>query len=344
MEKKLSADILEKYFKGNCNENEIAEIHAWYSSFEHDQDDISALSDQEKELFKSLMLNNIRKNIQEAETNNVIDFKKIRFNRSLFYFIGSAAAILIVVLFLKYKTPVASVPAGDNEELVVNNMTSTIQKIMLSDGSKVWLSPNSQLTYLKVFAMHSRQVALKGEAFFEVTKDHTRPFSIYSGKITTKVWGTSFRIRNFKNDLTKVDVVTGKVSVSISTPNRPETDLSSPAQTNHAQEVMLTPNQEATYDNGLNYLKKNIEIKDTTIDIWKKTNISFDNAPMTDVFKTLSKRFRVHIWSADRKVNADYLNADFTNESLPAIMEMLKNTMNVNYTVSGNQFVLVSNK
>jgi len=320
MKKKLSADILEKYFNGDCNENEIAEVNSWYNSFEHDEDDISTLSDREKELFRDLMLNNIRDNIQKAETNNVINLKR-----------------------KKVKMPAVS-PAANEEELVVNNMTSAIQKITLSDGSKVWLSPNSQLTYLKVFAAHSRQVSLSGEAFFEVTKDHARPFSIYSGKITTKVWGTSFRIKSYKNDIPKVDVVTGKVSVSIYKANRAATDLSSPVQTDPVQEVMLTPNQEAVYNKGLNTLKKNAEIRDTTINIWKKTTVSFDNAPMAEVFKVLSKKFKVHIWSADKKVNTDYLNADFTDESLPAIMEMLKNTMDVNYAVNGNEFVLVSNK
>jgi len=343
MKKNLSEDILEKYFKGDCNQNEIAEINSWYNSFEHDEDDISTLSDKEKELFRELMLNNIRDNIQQAETGNIINLKRKKVSRTLFYFITSAAAILLIVFFLKGKMPAVS-PITNEEELVVNNMTSTIQKITLSDGSKVWLSPNSQLTYLKVFAAHSRQVSLNGEAFFEVTKDHSRPFSIYSGKITTKVWGTSFRIKSYKNDIPKVDVVTGKVSVSIYKTNRAATDLNSPVQTDPVQEVMLTPNEEAVYDKGLNTLKKNAEIRDTTINIWKKTNVSFDNAPMAEVFKVLSKKFKVHIWSADKKVNADYLNADFTDESLPAIMEMLKNTMDANYVVNGSEFVLVSNK
>jgi len=343
MEKKLSADILEKYFKGDCNEDEIAEINSWYNSFEHDQSDISMLSYKEKEVFRMLMLSNIRKNISDAEINNVVDLHKRKSNRSLFYFLAGSAAILLVVLFLKYKISNVS-PVENKEEMVINNMTNAIQKIILPDGSKVWLSPNSQISYLKLFAKHSRQVAMSGEAFFEVTKDHKRPFLIYSGKVITKVWGTSFRIRAYKDDMTKVDVVTGKVSVSVSMHNKSKPDLSSPVQADAAQEVMLMPDQEATYDKGLNYLKKNIEIKDTTISIWKKTNISFDNTPMSDVFKILSKKFRVHIWSAEKKVNADYLNADFTNESLPDIMEMLKNTMNVNYTVNGNEFVLVSNK
>ncbi|WP_158995990.1 FecR family protein [Mucilaginibacter sp. L196] len=343
MEKKLSADILEKYFKGDCNESEIAQINFWYESFEHDGNDISNLSDMEKEAFRNLMLNNIRKNINTEETTNIVSLRKIRPIRSLFYFLAGCAAVILVVFFIKYRIPNKS-EIVTNEEMVVDNMTKTIQKITLSDGSRVWLSPKSQLTYPKILGAHSRRVAMIGEAFFEVTKDHNRPFSIFSGNIITKVWGTSFRICSYKNEETKVDVVTGKVSVSIPKPGMPVPDLNKSDQIESVQEVMLTPNQEVTYDNKLNDLKKHIKITDSTIDIWKKTNIAFDNAPMADVFKILSKKFKVHIWSADKKVNSDYLNADFTNESLPSIMEMLKNTMDVNYAVNGSEFVLISNK
>src|SRR6185312_1184828 len=68
-------------------------------------------------------------------------------------------------------------------QVVVTNMTNAIQKIVLSDGSKVWLSPNSKLTYSKLFGNHTRQVSMTGEAFFEVTKDAKKPFSIYSENV-----------------------------------------------------------------------------------------------------------------------------------------------------------------
>jgi ferric-dicitrate binding protein FerR (iron transport regulator) len=340
MQKKPSAEILEKYFKGDCNENEIAEIQSWYESFENNQDDISLLSDDEKDVFRVFMLDNIRKNIRDAEINNTADLKPQGPNRSLFYFIAGIAAILLIAFFLKYNMRDIT-PEEKREEIVVNNKTNTIQKITLSDGSRVWLSPNSQLAYLKLFDKNSRQVTMNGEAFFEVTKDHKRPFSIHSGRVITKVWGTSFRIRAFKNEITKVDVVTGKVSVSIPAQ---EINLNRTGQADKKQEIMLLPDQEATYDNLSDHLIKNSEIKDPLINMWKKVSVSFENTPMRTVFSVLNKKFKVHIKSDDQGINADSLNADFTDESLPAILEMMKKTLNVNYQVSGNEFVLISNK
>ncbi|GAB2981353.1 hypothetical protein GCM10027049_16660 [Mucilaginibacter puniceus] len=350
MKKKLSTAILEKYFKGECNEIEIAEINSWYDSFDSEGDDISILSDDEQELFKHLMLNNIFDNIGYVKKESDIASDKARPNYvRLIYWAASIAATIILTFFLiNYKGYENSNLTNEKQQasinkVVVNNMTNAIQKIVLSDDSRVWLSPNSKLTYSKLFGTHSRQVSMIGEAFFEVTKDPKRPFSIYSGNVVTKVWGTSFRIRAYKDEETKVSVVTGKVSVSIV---KPVTSIaeSQKGYANVKHELMLAPDQEAIYNKQLNYLKKNEEITDPTISIWKNASISFSNTPMPEVFKILSKRFKVNISSTDSKINSDYLNADFTDASLPSIMEIINKSLNVSYMVKDNQFILESNK
>ncbi|MEO8885405.1 MAG: FecR family protein [Mucilaginibacter sp.] len=350
MKNNLPAAILEKYFKGECNEIEIAEIYSWYDSFDSLSDDISHLSENEQELFKQLMLNNILDDIGYAEKDKVHSLNKIKQNRAkIIYWATSIAAMLLIGLFINYKTnnsfnvPTTPKPQPAlTNKIVVTNMTNTIKKIVLSDGSKVWLSPNSKLTYLKLFAAHSRRVSMTGEAFFEVTKDAKRPFSIYSDNVVTKVWGTSFRIRAYKNELTKVSVVTGKVSVSVLAQVKSTADFEN-VKADVKQQLMLTPDQEAIYNKKSNSLQKKQEITDPSISIWKNTSISFDNTPMPEVFRILSKQFKVTISSTDSKINSDYLNADFTDESLPSIMEIIKKSLNVTYKVKDNQFILESN-
>ena len=347
MKRKLPADLLEKYFAGNCNEREKAEISSWYESFESDQDDVFNLSEDEREAFRILMWNSIGGHIKDAENDNIFQLPKVwsaRF-RSVIYWVTSSAAVLLLILFLvKHKVPSKNPVPENNEKVMVTNTTNAIRKIILSDSSMVWVSPKSTLTYLKVFDKQKREVTLTGEAFFEVTKNRKRPFSIYTGNIITKVWGTSFRIRSYQEDkTTKVDVVTGKVSVSVTGQNEKNTVLNAVGQTNDLNPgVMLLPNQEAVYDKQLDHLKKNNEVKDVSIDMWKKMSLSFNNTPIKEVFTVLNKSFHVHISSGDEKINSDYLKADFTNENLPAIMEILKKTLDVSYSVHGSEFVLES--
>ena len=346
MKKKLPADLLEKYFAGNCNEREKAEIRSWYESFELDQDDVSSLSEDEREAFKILMWNSIGSHIKDAENDNIFQLRKLwstRF-RSVIYWVTSSAAVLLILFLVKYKVPSQNPVPENNEKVMVTNTSNTIRKVILSDSSMVWISPKSTLTYLKVFDKQKREVTLRGEAFFEVTKDHKRPFSIYTGNIMTKVWGTSFRIRSYTEDkTTKVDVVTGKVSVSVTGQKEKNKVLNAASQTNDLNAgVMLLPNQGAVYDKQLDHLQKNKEVKDVSIDMWKKMSLSFNNTPINEVFAVLNKSFHVHISSSDEKINSDYLKADFTNENLPAIMEILEKTLDVSYSVHGSEFVLES--
>jgi transmembrane sensor len=349
MKKKLPADLLEKYFAGNCNEQEKAEIRSWYESFELDQDDVSNLSEDEKEAFKILMWNSIGSNIKDAENDNIFRLRKgwsMRF-RSVIYWVTSSAAILLLILFLvKDKVSFQKTVPENNGKMMVTNTTNAIRRIILSDSSMVWINPKSTLTYLKVFDKQKREVTLTGEAFFEVTKDHKRPFLIYTGNIVTKVWGTSFRIRSYTEDkITKVNVVTGQVSVSVTGQKEKNRVFNAADQTNDLNlGVMLLPNQEAVYDKQLDHLQKNNEGKDASINMWKKMSLSFNNTPIKEVFAVLNKSFHVHISSSDEKINSDYLKADFTNENLPAIMEILEKTLDVSYSVRGSEFVLESYK
>lgn len=348
MKKNLPAELLDKYFAGTCNEQELATIHAWYVSYQYEPDDVSVLPEDEQRLFKALMWENIKSNIDAAENENIVSLQPKRpYLKQVIYWLSGVAAVLIAVFFVRLRTS----PAGNtlktinDQQLVFTNTTRAIKQITLSDGSRVWVSPNSTLTYLKAFEKQSRKVSLSGEAFFEVTKDHKRPFSIYTGNVITKVWGTSFRIRAYSGDkTTKVDVVTGKVSVSVAGKGIAQVNNAQAVIADSGNGVMLLPNQEAVYDKPTDNLKKNMEIKDVSIGMWKKTSLSFNNTPIKDVFRVLNKSFNVNISSVDESINTDNLKADFTNENLPTILEILKKTLNVTYRVNGNQFVLESAK
>jgi ferric-dicitrate binding protein FerR (iron transport regulator) len=345
MKKKLPAELLEKFFAGNCDEHEKDMILAWYDSFELDRDDVSALSAREQELFKILMWQNISSNINEAESDGIVSIHSNATSRvkTILYWLSGVAALLIAVFFIKLSPRnINSTLQATNTKQVFINTTHAIKAIVLQDGSRVWVSPGSELTYTKVFEKHSRKVSLTGEAFFEVTKDHSRPFSISTGNVITKVWGTSFRIRGYAADkTTRVDVVTGKVSVSLA-------GLQTQPRTNNMPDidngVMLLPNQEAVYDKATDNLKKNMVIKDASLGMWKKTSLSFNNTPISEVFKALNKSFNVNISSKDESINNDFLKADFSNENLPTIMEILKKSLNSTYSVHGNTFVMESNK
>ena len=167
---------------------------------------------------------------------------------------------------------------------------------------------------------------MKGEAFFEVSPDKSRPFLIYSDQVITRVIGTSFRIRAYENIPVEVSVVTGKVSVSL--------------QEQLDSEITLLPNEKATYSKTVNSLKKEEERKTSAIRMWQKATLSFDNEPIRKVIQSLNKRFGVHISSDDEDLLNYVLRADFTDQSLPSILEMLEKSLDLHYEINDDEIIL----
>lgn len=95
-------------------------------------------------------------------------------------------------------------------DLVASNKVITEH---LPDGSEVTLNRNSQISYATDFK-EDRSVKLKkGDVFFNVAHDKSKPFVIEVNKVSVTVVGTSFNVKHLKGE-TEVIVETGIVKVS----------------------------------------------------------------------------------------------------------------------------------
>lgn len=98
---------------------------------------------------------------------------------------------------------------------VVSTPAATTTLVTLSDGTKVMLNANSTLEYPASFDdTEVREVRLKGEAHFEVTKNPHWPFVVKAGEMQTQVLGTIFDVKAYRKDAPKVTLMQGKVKVS----------------------------------------------------------------------------------------------------------------------------------
>lgn len=98
---------------------------------------------------------------------------------------------------------------------VVSTPAATTTLVTLSDGTRVMLNANSTLEYPVSFDdAEVREVRLKGEAHFEVTKNPHRSFVVKAGEMQTQVLGTIFDVKAYRKDAPKVTLMQGKVKVS----------------------------------------------------------------------------------------------------------------------------------
>ena len=130
-------------------------------------------------------------------------------------------------LFSEVTSPQQVEQTLSNGYCVVSTPAATTTLVTLSDGTKVMLNANSTLEYPASFddaatgegraadAVHQvREVRLKGEAHFEVTKNPHRPFVVKAGEMQTQVLGTIFDVKAYRKDAPKVTLMQGKVKVS----------------------------------------------------------------------------------------------------------------------------------
>lgn len=190
--------------------------------------------------------------------------------------IAAAAVILMgaTFIFQNYFS------TNSNSEIVEVTATSGIEELQLADGSKVWLNKGSKLSYPTKFSATERPIQLEGEAFFEVSKDPNRPFTVTTDRTSVTVLGTEFNVRDIANEETfEVAVQEGKVAVQ-----RNASD----------QKVILVKNEKAVYDPENDLLERKDD-KNLNALSWKRKSLKFDDAPLEEILSTLEKHFKVNI-------------------------------------------------
>ncbi|MBG8553332.1 FecR family protein [Hymenobacter guriensis] len=163
---------------------------------------------------------------------------------------------------------------------------SAVRVVGLPDGSKVWLNRQSSLRYAAGFRAGQREVQLTGEAFFEVTKNPQRPFTVLSSTSRTQVLGTSFNVRAYPGeDSVEVSVVTGKVAFG---------PRAAPADT-----VLLLPGRRGVVQGKQSQRPRRTLTADPNFRAWQQQEMSFDNAPVAHVLRTLETTFHTHVAVSD---------------------------------------------
>lgn len=216
---------------------------------------------------------------------------------------------------------------------VITNDNQVVAGITLPDGSVVTLNRNSALTYPKTFSGNIREVSITGEAFFEVSPDAERPFVIKAGSAEIKVLGTSFNVSAYP-EAESVDVVveTGKVQVSCNGKSE-----------NTACNLILTPGERGTLSNKELILVKSVNA-DLNTSAWKTRQLVFEETPLTDVISVLEKVYFVNIQLADPALRDLVLTANFNNQPVDFILDVIRLTFSLELTSMNGQYYLTGKK
>lgn len=218
---------------------------------------------------------------------------------------------------------------------VIRSDKQTSREIVLHDGSRVRLSPGSELSYPETFDSLSRIVYLEGEAFFEISRDTKRPFRVVSSDLITEVLGTSFTVSSFESSPeASVSVKSGKVSV-----------LTADQQTEVMGEkngMILSPNQEAIYRKNEAKLTKRLSPKPEIVVPVPDNELVFDAVPVAEVLEKISKRYSVTIEYSNELLANCFFTGDLTDNSLYEQLDFISRIANARYDIVEGQVLVHS--
>ena len=200
----------------------------------------------------------------------------------------------------------------------------------MPDGSLVMLNASSRLHFPLKFTNHKRPVYLdEGEAFFEVAKDKTSPFTVYTTKFATTALGTAFNIRSYaKEHKISISLIHGKIKVD---------DLR-PSATYTATKILL-PHQQIVFNKTSGILLKT-DFKDALpITDWKDGVLSFQDATADEVINAIQNRFNVVIDNKSNRLNWSYTGV-FVNEPLNDVLKTVCLTEGITCAINKNNITL----
>ncbi|SHF86319.1 FecR family protein [Pedobacter caeni] len=327
--------LIRKYLNHNCTPEEMKEVkrlmlvpgtqqifdellsESWTGLEAVENTDQPHLQEKLQQFYKKLEGEEVQRFQQKEEEEGMV--RSIKQRNYLRY-----AAILAVIFLslgtygiLQYKkTPV-------EEQIAMReilNPRGQRSRIVLPDSSAVYLGAGSRITFPEQFETNSREIALEGEAFFEVTQDPKKPFIVHTGKVQTRVLGTSFKIDAFSNRPLTVAVATGKVRVDDYTGQKSKSL------------AILTPGQKITYDQGM---VKTVATEIEEISGWKAARLVFHNQSLKEITTELERWYNVeisfeHNGKAKEKISV-VLQADVP---LNKIMKILAATGHFKYHIT----------
>ena len=195
----------------------------------------------------------------------------------------------------------------------------TFYHLVLSDGTKVWLNADSKIKYPVSFCQDKREVSLRGEGYFEVAKDSSRPFIVSTDKMDVKVLGTTFDVNTYEDEgKSFVVLVEGLVEVSAG----------------KGESRIITPGYMAEVNMHDVQAKIHVSKCDTEHYIaWKSGNFSFRNASLTEILKRVSRYYDVTV-IREQVFEEEYYTGDVSSDvSLESLLAVIESSTSVSFKV-----------
>lgn len=238
----------------------------------------------------------------------------------------AVAASVAAVVFVSTDVLLPAKPAPTVDFVQYSTKAGEIKTITLSEGTHVVMGPKGKIKYPVKFEDQQRYVELTGEAYFEVSKNPHKPFIVHTNQLDVKVLGTHFNVDAGSNqNATIVSLFEGNVHVNV--------------LNDHDGDYALKPGQELTFDRSKHQVYQH-HLDSTSVLGWMTKTLFFNNEKLSDAARKIEKMYGVKI-VFDNETTADTrIYAQFKNDSLKDVMDIICSGGNLKYQNDGNKIYL----
>lgn len=198
-------------------------------------------------------------------------------------------------------------------------------KLTLEDGTVVWMNAESQLEYPSRFAGAERRVILHGEAYFQVSKDASRPFIVITEKMQARVLGTELNVRSYTEQDAHITLIEGSVEIGGTQQSKGFT--------------RLQPGEDAQWmANG------SFQIKEANVDdyiYWRDGYFYFDDTPLVNIMQTLGRWYNINVvFESKEAMDLRLRYFCVRGETLERAVELLNRMKKIKAAVNGNTVII----
>jgi ferric-dicitrate binding protein FerR (iron transport regulator) len=321
-EKKNIENLLIAYVLHELNETQTQEVAQWISESTENQKQFDEVSQ-----VWAVSENAIDLNLDSDKAWNKVAVRMKTKTLWQNHWLQAAASILFLVGMY---TTIINLAVGEAESILFSNTQIVTDTLM--DGSVITLNKNSSLVYTDNFNNKTREVTLKGEAFFDIERDTTKPFIIHLEDSRVKVLGTSFNIKSTSKDkLVSVYVSSGVVLFEYLSDTTGTTYLS----------VKLLKGDKASYNKVTNQIEVFRGSEAENLDMyWLNQELVFDGIQLGKVTKILETVYDVQIDYTNEQSKTCLLTVSFKNAKIDEIMDVIATTFDLDLVKTDKKYIL----
>jgi transmembrane sensor len=276
--------------------------------------------------------------------------------RSLFRWFAAAVMIGVVISLFwvaQQRKAHGGATTGNPAEVIneVQTRPGSRSKMVLPDGSQVWVNASSRLTYDQQFGRSHRNIQLDGEAYFIVEKNKDLPFVIQTQNVSITVTGTIFNVRAYDNEnRTETALVEGSVQLQVKS-NPGKIYRLKPSQklvVNHLAEESLPENNRNERGplgkstaivalSEVNYTVADSLIVETA---WLYSTLAFSNESFVEVAQKMEKWYGIEIVFESSELEKIRFSGTFSQESVKEALEALQYTASFRFRRNGDRIII----